>query len=100
MRENNLALAATALGGQPVAKAVPAQPEPINIKDQPAKPPIRYREDSGLGPGFYLKDIQRMLHPFDFKAFLEDVPVMGELDGEPVVYMLDYVRWVLNEEER
>lgn len=81
-------------------RASPASPPPINIKDQPESPPIRYREASGLGPGYYLSDIKRMLHPEDFKNFIREVEVSGELDGEPVVWALDYARWYLREESR
>lgn len=75
-------------------------PPPIDIKAQPNSPPIRYREDSGLGPGYYLRDIKCILHPEDFENFIREVAVYGELDGEPVVWALEYVRWYLREEER
>lgn len=89
---------------QLAAPSVPQIPIPasrqIDFMKQPLKPPYRYKEGSGLGPGFYLSDIKRMLHPDDFKQFLQEVAVVGEMDGESVVWALDYVRWVIREEER
>lgn len=67
---------------------------------QPPKPRLRYREGSGVPPGYFVSDVKAMLHPDDFIWFERDVQPVGELDGEPVVWALDYVRWVIREEER
>lgn len=67
---------------------------------QPAKPCLRYREDSGVPPGYFLSDIRAMLHPDDFIWFEKDVKPCGELDGESIIWALDYVRWIIREEER
>ncbi len=67
---------------------------------QPPKPRLYYREDSGVPPGYRLCDIKDRFHPIDYKQFIKEVEPIGKLDGEPIVWALDYVKWVLREEER
>jgi len=93
-------MAVAALPVTPLREA--AKPENPLIRlmfTQPEKPRLRYKEGSGCPPGYYINDIQRYLHPDDFKQFILDVPPSGTLDGRAIVWALDYVRWVLQREQ-
>lgn len=80
------------------ARAIPAIDEGFNVFTTNCRPPMCYATNTSI-PAYRVKDIQRVLHPDDFKEFTHDVAVAGELDGEPIVYALDYVRWRVGMEE-
>lgn len=92
-----------AVAALPVSVKEAAKPEsPLAILARLNRPrfPLYYKEDSGFGPGYRLIDIEQSLHPIDFQVFLAEVTPVGRLDGHAIVWALDYVRWVLKEEER
>lgn len=98
MQENNLAMAVAAL---PVAVATPAKPEsPLAVLARLNRPRfiLRYKEDSGFGPGYRLVDIEQSMHPIDFQEFIAQVEPVGRLDGHVIIYALDYVQWVIDKE--
>lgn len=101
MQENNLAMAVAAL---PVSLKEPTKADTSEgirlMRVAPYKPRIVYKEDSGVPPGFRVCDLKAMTHPDDFKWLMKDVEPCGELDGEPIIWALDYIRWVIREEER
>lgn len=74
------------------------KPKPIDIFDQPIKPPMCWPGGDEFAPGYRVCDVQKVLDAEDFEHFCNEVCVCGEVDGEPIVYALDYVRWVLCEE--
>lgn len=60
---------------------------------------MRYKEDSGFGPGYRLIDIEQSMHPVDFQEFIADVTPVGRIDGHVIIYAIDYIRWVMMKEE-
>lgn len=99
MQENNLAMAVAALPVQPVREA--AKPEsPLAVLARMNRPRfvLRYKEDSGFGPGYRLVDIEQSMHPIDFQEFIAEVKPVGRIDGHVIIYALDYVQWVIKKE--
>lgn len=82
----------------PIPKATAVQSEALYLMlHQRVKPAIVYRGGE-MPPAYKICDIKLCLHPTDYKQFIKDIEPIGEVDGEAVVYALDYVRWVLSEE--
>lgn len=98
-QENNLAMAVAAL---PVIPPTHARPENPLIQLARMNRPrfiLRYKEDSGFGPGYRLIDIEASMHPIDFQEFIAQVTPVGRIDGHVIVYAIDYVKWMIAKEE-
>lgn len=89
-----------------LAPAPPAKPQPtnnvgdtINLFRLPPSLPLIYK-GGDAPPGYWLSDVAKRLHPDDYTAFMAEVEVVALVDGEPIVYALDFVRWEIEEERR
>jgi len=75
-------------------------PKKIDLYNQPPKPRW-YIPNNGGPPGFRLADIKAMMDKNDYRFFVKDVTPIGRTDkNEPYIWAIDYVRWVLMDEER
>lgn len=85
-----------------VKKEAPRQiaerPYTFNPFGTNARPPMYYKGGEAI-PAYRVCDIRKILHPDDYVQFSEQMEVIGELDGEPIVYALDYVKWRVEMEE-
>lgn len=98
MQENNLAMAVASLPVTPPMAAKPESPLAILARLNRPRFVLRYKEDSGFGPGYRLVDIEQSMHPLDFQEFIAEVKPVGRIDGHVIVYALDYVQWVIRKE--
>jgi len=89
-----------AVAALPVTKEPAKRESPLAVLARLNKPRfvLRYKEDSGFGPGYRLVDIEQSMHPIDFQEFIAEVVPVGRLDGHVIVYALDYVQWVIKKE--
>jgi len=91
-------MAVAALPVQPPTAAKPESPLTVLARMNRPRFILRYKEDSGFGPGYRLIDIEASMHPIDFQEFIAEVVPVGRIDGHVIVYALDYVQWVMNKE--
>ena len=97
-QENNLQMAVASLPVTPPQQAKPESPLMTLARMNRPRFILRYKEDSGFGPGYRLVDIEQSMHPVDFQEFIAEVQPVGRLDGHVIIYALDYVQWVIKKE--
>ena len=83
---------------------VPAAPKevavkPINISELPISPTMYYYPAQCEKPGYKICELKLLLSEEEFTDMLTEIDPIGIVDGEEVVYALDYIRWKLKQED-